>query len=733
MAVIPLRLKREDKIKKYIDQFLINIGQDCEDKWWSNPQASRALTRLAGATQPQVTDSFDLCIDGKDILVVGAWDGDMRALEQLITDVQSRVENMPRAKDSEDSEKKTIQFLFFTSDLKSRTALEMRLDPAQKKVLKNAAKKSIGLQVACRYTFVIDREYSGEIARIRDINRYDSIPMPPISGSPNTDTKEHPKKNLPCSIVLTVPLRQLIELYNQVGDQLFNRNVRLGIGDKMDVHRAMYHTLEKEPEHFWYMNNGITLLVDDPDFRLNSADSLELGMLEPDSVPRFSVINGAQTISICSEYAFEWEYRKENCPERKNEAKKRLKDFEKAQVILRVIHVPLCMEQNVSFEEQENIRLANNISISLNRQKPVKQEDIAFTTPFVQKMLEYLENKADAPFCLVRRGENRHVTQMDLVEFSKARLACVNLPGKARAVSSGEIMALEFNTDNFRKKDIFVDEWLADDIERDDVFRRYYGAVLFTSQLEACYKRNQKPVQKEMKNENCEENSMSALNNGSWYFTALLVQLLNDFSTDYSKFDCTVSAIQSKVPQAMRIFANMAVYCTEEKETLNSNDFKNEDLYMMMLSKLKEPKRAPLFQEFVELFAAFVKESEKTKSGLIQIVYGPSFNREAPAPVKSASRAFAVTVEDILAQFAPDPNELENFSAWLTKDQQKPFTSHNYTKDPPHVVYNGNTYWIGTSISNINKCVYLDRLCELAGVPKGEITWKKGDTTLYNW
>lgn len=574
------------------------------------------------------------------------------------------------------------------------------------------------------------------MARIRDINRFDSIPMPPISGNPNTDTATEGRRNLPCSIVLTASLRQLVELYNQVGDQLFKRNVRLGISDEMDVQRAMCKTLEQEPEHFWYLNNGITLLVDDPAFRLRSADSLELGILEFDGVPRFSVINGAQTISICSKYAFEWEYHRDNCPEMREEAERRLRNFEKAQVILRVIHVPLRMEQKAATEEQENIRLANNISISLNRQKPARQEDIAFTTPFVQKMLEYLEDEANTPFYLVRRGENLgYVTQMDLVTFSKARLACMGKPGTARTLPSGDIMELDFDTGNFRRKDIFVDEWLADDVKRDEVFRRFYGAVLFASQLEACYKSSQKAVQKKLLEENCGEDALSTLNNGSWYFTALLVQFLNGFSDDYSQFDCSVSVIEDKLPQAMRIFAEMAVTCTEKKETLNSNDFKNETLYNKMLHELKEAKNTTLFQQFTKPFAAFAKKvsQEKTQSGLYQIEYGPAFNGEVAAPVAVAAGAFVQIVRSIFAQFAPDPTQLGEFSAWLTDDWQKCLDSFNYIKSPPHIVYKNKTYWIGTSISNESKFLYLDRLCELARVPKGEITWKKGNDTLYKW
>lgn len=736
MPVIPLKLIRENTIRDYINQFLMNIGQNSGEEWWNSSQAGRVLSRLADATRPQVTDSSELCIDCEDALVVGIWNSgmDARALERLMRDMQNQTEKIAKEKAAGASQKITIQFLLFTNDLKSRIALEIKLDRGQKRALANAVRKTSGLQVSCRYTFVIDKAYLGESVRIREINRFDSIPMPLASGNPNTDTGENTVKKLPQSIVLTVPLRQLVALYNQVGDQLFKRNVRLGIDDKMDVNRAMCQTLEKEPEYFWYMNNGVTLLVDDPDFSLSSADSLELGRLEPDSVPGFSIINGAQTISVCSKYAFEWEYRGKNHPEEEEEAKRRLENFEKAQVILRVIHVPLRMEQNPSAEERENIRLANNISISLNRQKPVKQEDIAFTTPFVQKMLEYLEGTAEVPFCLVRRGENKgYVTQLDLVAFAKARLACVNQPGSARTVSNGEIMELEFNSDRFRKKDVFVPEWLADDPEQnsqDAVFRRFYGAVLFASQLETCYKRNQKAVQKKMQEEGCEENTLSALSNGSWYFTALLVQLLNGFSTDYSKFDYTISNVADKVPAAMKLFANMAACCADKKQVLNSNDFKKEVLFEAMLGKLKEAEGSGSFREFRRLFTN--KGAEASRES-IQIVYGPAFGQVVPQSVNTAADAFAQTVKDILVQFVPNPAKLETFSAWLTSDKEKCLTSHNYIKEPPNIVYNGRTYWIGTSISNNSKYLYLNRLCKVSDVPKGEVTWKKGNDTLYKW
>lgn len=747
MSIIPVKLKREEKIREYINQFLGNIGQDRREEWWNDPGAARALARLAESGQPQLTDSAELAIDCDGVLVAASWGGgtDPKALDQLVSDIRSRAERAAAAKAAEAKaagtslKGQTAHFLFFTGDLKSRTALEMRLDRGKKRELSNALCKSAGASLQCRYTFVIDREYQGELARIQGVNRYDSIPMPPFSGRPNTDSGDalSGKKRDPlCSIVLTAPLRQLVELYNLTGDPLFRRNVRLGIGEEMDVHRAMYDTLEKEPEHFWYMNNGITLLVDDPDFRLRSADSLELGALKFDAEPRFSVINGAQTISICSKYAFEWEYRRENgTEEEKQEARKRLASFEKAQVILRVIHVPLHPERAGSPEEQENIRLANRISIALNRQKPVKPEDIAFTTPFVQRTLDYLEHTPDAPFRLVRRGETGGPgIPLDLVDFSKARLACAGQPGKARTVSSGAVMRLEPGSDRFCSDDIFKPEWLEDGPDRDQVFRRFYGAVLFASQLEDCYKKNQNAAQKQLEKEGRGESALAAASNGSWYFTALAVQLLNGFSDDYTDFTLAVSDVAAAVPQAIPYFAAMAEFCADSGQTLNSNNFKKDELYRDMLNELKEAgSAAPPFQEFARLLAPAAGMDPGKKRNQAQIAYGPAFFCKDPPVLPSSADAFARIVTDVLTTFTPDPAGLAEFSHWLTSDPLKCLSSHSFTKTPPQVDCGGTTYYIGTSINNKLKFKYLDRLCELAAVPREQITWKRDGRDVYHW
>lgn len=52
------------------------------------------------------------------------------------------------------------------------------------------------------------------------------------------------------------------EMYELAGIRLFARNVRGFLGNT-EINRGMEQTLRKEPEHFWYYNNGVTIVCDD--------------------------------------------------------------------------------------------------------------------------------------------------------------------------------------------------------------------------------------------------------------------------------------------------------------------------------------------------------------------------------------------------------------------------------------------------------------------------------------
>ncbi len=76
-------------------------------------------------------------------------------------------------------------------------------------------------------------------------------------------------------------------LFGVASFRLFARNVRGFLG-RTDINQGMQGTLEKEPEFFWYYNNGVTIICDD-------AERIQRGGQDVLRVHNPQVINGQQT------------------------------------------------------------------------------------------------------------------------------------------------------------------------------------------------------------------------------------------------------------------------------------------------------------------------------------------------------------------------------------------------------------------------------------------------------
>ncbi len=90
------------------------------------------------------------------------------------------------------------------------------------------------------------------------------------------------------AIVSTIDGEQLRRLYQEHGDRLFDRNVRLFLGArKGGVNAGIQETLESPTErrNFWAYNNGLTFICDD--FTPPSDGKMTLH--------NFSIVNGCQT------------------------------------------------------------------------------------------------------------------------------------------------------------------------------------------------------------------------------------------------------------------------------------------------------------------------------------------------------------------------------------------------------------------------------------------------------
>jgi hypothetical protein len=92
------------------------------------------------------------------------------------------------------------------------------------------------------------------------------------------------------SWILSMSGRDLANLYSRAGDRLFARNIRGFLGDTA-INDGMRTTLLSEADHFWYFNNGVTLICD------SARKTAERGQAVL-RVTNPQVINGQQTTRV---------------------------------------------------------------------------------------------------------------------------------------------------------------------------------------------------------------------------------------------------------------------------------------------------------------------------------------------------------------------------------------------------------------------------------------------------
>jgi hypothetical protein len=87
---------------------------------------------------------------------------------------------------------------------------------------------------------------------------------------------------------------QIAEWWQLHSSKLFTKNIRNLLG-KTEVNESIKQTALNDPEHFWFYNNGITILVRSVEpHRRNKSNQRDMGRFNFRDV---SVINGAQTVS----------------------------------------------------------------------------------------------------------------------------------------------------------------------------------------------------------------------------------------------------------------------------------------------------------------------------------------------------------------------------------------------------------------------------------------------------
>ena len=713
-------MEKLDKYIDYIETVLVNKNIDNEDIGWK--QNSELLNMLNSSEDICIIDSLTVGIDVDELLLlikINAEAIDENFMTNIKKSIESEIQRILNQNRLDSHELfGTINLLFFVSTIHARLSIKTAfLSKNSMDLIKNIRTITRTKNSKLNPIFYLDKDISSEEIKLPNIRRYEMVTLPPFDM--DIDVPKNNEKSTLKGYVFTANLFDLVSLYNTIGDQLFKKNVRLGIDDKLDVDKSIKETLKDKPEAFWFRNNGITILVEDTKMKLDRVG--EIILKEADNIElNFSVINGAQTITAASEYYYALSDQDRN------------ETSSVAKVIVKIIHI---RDEDSKRAEKE----AKNISVSLNRQKPIKAEDIAFTNEFVETMNDYLE-LSKAEYTLARRGEALSSNKAySLISFAKARKACSGDPGAARSAATATLLKITAENSQFQDEEIFKPEWYsATEAQKKEYYKIFYSPVLFAMEMATSCQ----SIAKKTKLDGAVGN---VIKNGMWYFIAYVVYLLNDGNdTNYSNFTYSFDKITPSILKLLfEAFATF--YCNElkanETDTI-SNAFKTSDNYKIL--KKVYYRETPFYQYLCQLFdkkeTLLHKNSIKTSESEVQKKSKTASSRNndvqvifegVPHTVSSVSSAFVFTVKLCLEKASLN----KRFSAiekipFLTKDDS---LETGYFGRKESIVVKDETILVGKQSSVNKKIKQMQELCDHIGISSRTILWKNKDSIIFEY
>ena len=371
------------------------------------------------------------------------------------------------------------------------------------------------------------------------------------------------KKVYPKGQIFVARLYDIVRMYNEMGDSLFEKNVRFSLeSDKNDVETSIHSTLENEPYYFWFYNNGITLLAD----KVNYSDSKSIEIFAVDG-NKFSVINGAQTITACADFYYSPFIDEEKIDKAKS-----------AYVMLRIISVyedkdaqDLDCEEEVEGASRKGAkeRLESKISVSLNRQKPIDEEDLAINSETVY-MINNIEVDEHIKINISRKGEEQKKNTYYLIDVARYVMATkLQKPGAAKNTYRGYILKME--GDRFKKKEILPKFRNIEMIEQE--YLNQYGLVNLANILYQHYEKWQGKLE-EYDDTDKKNYIQYMLENGGYYYVAAVTR---------------------------------AIFASEEGQIENINI----DIVKLVMDKLNDNLLNDIFEEYKKLTVSIVNLGRK--------------------------------------------------------------------------------------------------------------------------
>ena len=714
-------IKYSQKYKKYIgfiNAALQNKNIDSEDHEWEtnaplqkliSPQASLALT-----------NSVSLGIESSELLLLIRIKDELPLLDNISSEIVDEIKKNVKKYQEFD----TFNVIWIFDSIKTK----IKLRYAYSEIL-NQVKTGLAHSPKFLSTYYVDKDISAPEIKLNNTKRPKMLLLPPLEPNIHVqETSDNAKKQYPNDLkgyMLTANLYDIVQIYNQVGDVLFKDNVRFGIGEQLGVDKAIKDTLKNAPEYFWFRNNGITLLIEEPDTILNNSSEIVLKQQNEEKI-KFSVINGAQTITAAAEYFYNMQAKIDDAKTKEGGKDTSLKtEFENAKnakVILRIIQI-----QGENIPEE-----ARKISVALNRQKPIKMEDIAFTNYFVEKMNSFLETNKIG-YTLAKRSEISYsYDEYSLVDFARARKACSGAPGEARNKDAAALLKLsDKSVQEFTDTAIFIQEWYSstDDKSNKIIFDKYYKPIRFAMKVANIYENNYKNLLTTR-----DSYYDTVIKNGKWYFVSFLVFALNGNDTDYSDFDFSTDNIKQE--EMIALIESFAKYYCElfEKSTpkINSNTFKKSEQYDKI--KNSDYKKSNFYMLLSQTFklsnnlprqAVVSKRNPPTKVSTVKL----SFN-QISQNVNNAADAFSYTVSECLKYAYKRKIKLDAFlidCPYLSTSKR----DTGYFRSNDSITINNKQFYIGKSHSFDTKVSHINKLCDYLDLQADSICWLDGSNIVY--
>ncbi len=508
-------------------------------------------------TQKNFIDTQSLHLDYSEEYCMFIYDSNID--NNVITLENFLVDALNSTSFSQDTNYKNFNFIFIVNQLSTKLTIDSKINT-------NGFKKKILLQlqstlnstplkmsdIEYKTIFISNQEQHDFEIRIKSRIRSLEITNSPLSESASFSGH-----------VFSANLFDIVEIYNILGNELFDKNVRYGLDDELQVQYEIKKTLENNPQEFWYLNNGITMVLKDSDFKLNKSNSLHLRY---GNTKVLYVINGAQTISAAADFFYS-----------NPNTTTTIAAQSKAEVMLRIIKVN---QENSSTDDAE----IDKISISLNRQKPIKVEDIAFTIPFVYCINRLNQSHRDDFdfFRLIKRGEESlNVNEYNLVQFARVTKAYLaQQPGRAMSQGARTLLKPTYEDDvpSFSDTNIFKPDIISE--QNTDPFillKKYYSPVNLAIKLEKYYSNYAK------KNTTHPTLEQAALNYGKWHFVAYMIYILNGKdATDFTNLHVDDSKLDTHIGECIKDYLtlfNQIISSNPSFSNLTSNSFKRNELY----------------------------------------------------------------------------------------------------------------------------------------------------------